>query len=142
MDRIKSMLLGPMLFAITPLALFTGCNKGPKLYDVQGVVMVDGTATEGVNLMFFRSGESVANASGRSGAGGAISTTSNGEKGMELGEYEVAAIYPDPNAKVAEAKFGQSPEDPPDLFKGKYFKQKVKVSVTADAKLNIELSVK
>lgn len=141
--RIRKWL--PQIVALTALVLvtLTGCSKGPKLVNVQGVVNVDGQATQGINLLFFKQGQAVAGASGVSGAGGAITTTTNGEPGIELGKYDVVAIYPDPQFKAPPAGFGQSPPDPPDLFKGKYFKSKVPVDIdSAGAKVSIELSLK
>ncbi len=141
--RIKQRLSQFIAFAIIGSITITGCSKGPKLVNVQGIVNVDGQATQGVNLLFFKQGQTVASASGISGAGGAIATTTNGEPGIELGKYDVVAIYPDPQFKAPPAGFGQSPPDPPDLFKGKYFKSKVAVDISsADAKLTIDLSLK
>jgi hypothetical protein len=132
--------IGALVIAVS---LLVGCNKGPRLYDVQGVVNVDGQPTEGLSLLFFKQGQNVASASGRSGAGGAIGTITNGEKGIELGKYDVAVVYPDPQFKSPPAAFGQTPPDPPDLFKGKYFKSKVPVDISsADAKVTIDLSLK
>ncbi len=142
-QRIRQWL--PQVVAMTAFVLLplTGCSKGPKLVNVQGVVNLDGQATQGINLLFFKQGQTVASASGVSGVGGAIATTTNGEPGIELGKYDVVATYPDPQFKAPPAGFGQSPPDPPDLFKGKYFKSKVAVDITsADAKVTIDLSLK
>lgn len=131
------------LFATLGLFLMAGCNDGPKLYNIEGVVNVDGTPTEGINLLFFRQGETIACASGQSKAGGALTVSSNGEDGIELGNYDIVAIYPDPKFKAPPATFGQSPPDAPDLFKSKYFKKKVSVNIASGSdKITIDLSLK
>lgn len=131
------------LFFCSLMASLIGCSSGPKLYDVQGVVNVDGQPTEGINLLFFKQGNTSAVASGSSKSGGAIKTITNGEIGIELGKYDVVAIYPDPQYKAPASNFGQTPPDPPDLFKGKYFKNKVPVDISsANNKITIDLTMK
>ncbi len=143
MPHAKSCYSNCLAVLVIAVSLLVGCNRGPKLYDIQGVVNVDGQPTEGLTLLFFKQGQSVASASGRTGAGGALGTITNGEKGIELGKYDVAVAYPDPQFKSPPANFGQTPPDPPDLFKGKYFKSKVAVDISsADAKVTIDLSLK
>lgn len=131
------------LVAIVVCSTLAGCNKGPRLYDVKGVVNVDGKPTEGISFLFFKKGEKVASASGKSGAGGTISTSTNGETGIELGQYDLTAIYHDPKYVAPPPQFGQTPPDPPDLFKGKYFSSKVSVDIASpDTPFTVDLTLK
>lgn len=130
------------LVALT-LTVCIGCNRGPSLYNIEGTVNVDGTPTEGINLLFYKQGQTSASASGVSKAGGALSAVTNGEPGIEAGDYQVVAIYPDPSVKTEPtAGMGKPPIDPPDLFKGKYFKDKISVKITGKEKVTLDLKLK
>lgn len=103
--------------------LAAGCG-GASLPPVKGIVKVDGKPAKGVSLTFIKVNAKVQDmpASAVSTDEG-VFTLSTGEiKGIEPGKYKVVAVYPDPNVKLTPAQLmaGATPEDAPDLLKGKY----------------------
>jgi hypothetical protein len=116
------------------IVLAAGCG-GPSLSPVKGVVKVDGKPAKGVSLTFVKVGASVNDmpANAVSGEGGAFSLRTGETEGAAPGKYKVAAIWPDPSVTftIQQQMQGATPEDAPDLLKGKY-------ALTA-SKLEIEI---
>lgn len=109
-----------------------GCG-GPSLAPVKGIVKVDGKPAKGVVLTFVKVNATVADmpANAVSGENGAFSLTTGETKGAEPGKYKVAATWPDPDIKLTPQQIfaGATPEDAPDLLKGKYTLPKTTLEV-------------
>lgn len=122
-----------------------GCDSAPKLVQVKGVVKVDGTAKEGVQLTFYPNNGSLPS-SAVSSANGEFAVTTDLNPGIPEGQYTVSAVYPDPAHKVSEKDRMQGLGEPgPDLFRGRFAtKEKgIAVEVTASTvDLPIDLQLK
>lgn len=119
----------PLLACALAAFLLSGCNKGPKLVDINGKVNVDGQPTEGIGLLFFEKTSKQIVASAKSGPGGAFTVMTEDLEGIPEGNYLVAASYPDPKFVAPKTSFGAAPPDAPDLLKGRYVMAKTTVSL-------------
>jgi hypothetical protein len=111
------------LTGLLMILLMVGCG-GPSLAPVKGIVKVDGKPVKGVSLTFVKVNASVNDlpANAVSGEDGSFSLRTGETVGATPGKYKVAAVYPDPSVKltVQQQMQGATPEDAPDLLKGKY----------------------
>jgi len=137
------------LRALVPLVVIAvcpmiGCDRGPKLVDINGKVNVDGQPTEGIGLLFFDRNSQEIVASAKTGPGGEFTVMTNDRQGMPEGSYVVSASWPDPKYKAPATSFGAEPAPAPDLFNGKYFKTKSDIfldvtSSTTDPVIELKL---
>src|SRR5262249_2055708 len=108
-----------------------------SLSQVKGVVKVDGKPAKGVVLTFIKQNASVKDMpSNAVSADEGVFTLSTGDnKGAEPGKYKVVAIWPDPSVKLTPAQMmaGATPEDAPDLLKGKYTLKNTQMEVDIPA---------
>ncbi len=71
------------------LCLLSGCGSGPALYQVSGIVTVDGEPVEGLMVAFAPVTEGMSGA-GRTDAMGKYTITCSQGRGLPAGEYNVA----------------------------------------------------
>jgi hypothetical protein len=100
---------------------FTGCNSGPTYVNPEGLLLVDGTPTGGVQVIFHPANPEINPASGVSNPDGTYRLTTGTNNGISPGDYTVTAVYPDPSVvPTPQEKMMGTDEPGPDLFKGKY----------------------
>jgi hypothetical protein len=128
------------------LAAALGCGDS-SLSPVKGVVKVDGKPAKGVSLTFVKVGASVNDmpANAVSGDDGSFSLRTGEVAGAAPGKYKVAALYPDPSVKftIQQQMQGATPEDAPDLLKGKYTLRNTNLEVEikgGDQSIQIDLA--
>lgn len=117
----KGLVLGMTLLVFTGMS---GCDRGPRLVNLKGSVVVDGQPAEGVNLIFFHADSKQPVATGRSESGGSFQPVTDMHQGIPEGKYLVAATWPDPSFKAPKMSMGADAPEPQDLFKGRYVQTK------------------
>lgn len=102
-----------------------GCSSGEPLNPVTGKVTVGGKPATGATVIFHPDGPADVNAvvaSGRAGPDGTFTLTTGDKPGAKAGKYIVTVVWPDPNKKITPTQqmMGVSPDDAPDLLRGRY----------------------
>jgi hypothetical protein len=114
--------------AAVAVALLAAASCGPageSLHPVAGQIRVDGKPAVGALVMFHPEGpvdRKTIIPSGRVEADGRFTLMTQDRSGARAGKYIVTVIWPDPNKKITETQkmMGVSPDDAPDVLKGKY----------------------
>jgi hypothetical protein len=107
------------------------------LHPVAGSVRVKGEPAVGASVMFFpegATGMNVVPSTGVVGADGTFTLSTGGKVGAPPGRYIVTVTWPDPKVKVTEQQkmMGMAP-DAPDVFKGRYARDKTPLKADVQA---------
>lgn len=136
------------VIALLSLSLLAsiGCDSGPKLLQVQGKVIVDGTPAKGAVLLFHPdNGASVS--TGQAKDDGTFTLVTDTNPGIPSGTYTVTLTWPDPSHVISERdKMTGLGEPGKDLLNGRYVSKdrgiKVEVSPGTTSIAPIELKTK
>lgn len=148
--RTRSLAGSRLAFVSISLVAFSlaGCNRGPIYIDPEGLLLVDGTPTGGVQVIFHPANPEINPASGVSNPDGTYRLTTGTNKGISPGDYTVTAVYPDPTVVATPQQKMMGTDEPgPDLFKGKYVSassspMKVTVSASDEGLTPLDFSTK